>query len=316
MSEALAAAPVPAIELIPLPPAAAVPQADDSPVGWLVKQAESALKDSDFDRASAYFEKMLVLARGKPELLLFGHLRLASLHAARRDYAKLKRHFLKAIALDPDDAELRFRLGEAVLALGKRREAVAAFRSAVERAPQVAEYHRRYAEGLLRLGRHDDAEAAFRRALAVEPNDLPLLRGLALLLIERDAFAEAEEFLRKALSLAPGDKELLSTFSLLQFTRKPEPKPLPSSAPLTKKTRLKHGDYTHVVVDNVEWIEDEDRHQAYKSYCKAHRDQPLTFPQWLTLDEEMLCLLFWSSLRDLAPAEAKRLAELEQQLRS
>ena len=135
------------------------------PLFWLYQRAEEEFAKRVFDKATPIYEKMLELGRGRKEIQLFVHLRLAKIYALERRFSKLKKHFLSAIAMEPENARLRFELGQALTEIGKLREAVNAFRCAVERDPEVSTYHMHYAMSLSKLGSFQPAEIAFRRAL-------------------------------------------------------------------------------------------------------------------------------------------------------
>jgi len=93
--------------------------------------------------------------------------------------------------------------GEALLARGQAREALACFRQALALAPQLPPLHANLGKALGALGRHDDAEAAFRRAMALDAQaaEFPFLLGNLLLGCGRTA--EAMDCFRQTVERTP-----------------------------------------------------------------------------------------------------------------
>jgi len=75
----------------------------------------------------------------------------------------------KAAMLLAGDAEAHSNLGNALLDLGRLKEAAASYRRALEIAPQFAEAHSNLGNSLQGLGQFDDAVAQYQRALQIKP---------------------------------------------------------------------------------------------------------------------------------------------------
>jgi tetratricopeptide (TPR) repeat protein len=75
----------------------------------------------------------------------------------------------KAAMLLPGDAEAHSNLGNALLDLGRLKEASASYRRALEIAPEFAEAHSNLGNALQGLGQFDDAVAQYQRALQIKP---------------------------------------------------------------------------------------------------------------------------------------------------
>jgi tetratricopeptide (TPR) repeat protein len=75
----------------------------------------------------------------------------------------------KAAMLLPGDAEAHSNLGNALLDLGRLKEAAASYRRALEIAPEFAEAHSNLGNALQGLGQFDDAVAQYQRALQIKP---------------------------------------------------------------------------------------------------------------------------------------------------
>lgn len=138
------------------------------------------------------------------------HLAYMLSHVARnwyeRDWAKAEVLLRKALALKPDDAELRNSLGYVLGKLGRRAEEKEAYEAAARRGSK-------YARGNLaivlaneafeasRRGDTTTAEAKYRAALAQDPDNKYSRFRLGELLAEQDRFSEAREHLERAQEL-------------------------------------------------------------------------------------------------------------------
>src|SRR5258707_5269214 len=120
------------------------PESRSVSLDWLVDRARKAVQDEKYDQAIPALEKMLLLGRGRTDILLFAHLHLAKIYGLFKNYRKLKKHFLSAISLEPENADLRLQLGENLALMDKPREALAAFRATIEREPNNPQFLCRY----------------------------------------------------------------------------------------------------------------------------------------------------------------------------
>jgi tetratricopeptide (TPR) repeat protein len=73
----------------------------------------------------------------------------------------------RSAELEPRHAEVHFNLGNALYALGKKREAVTCFQQAVRLEPDYVEAWNNLGNALSDTGQHGDAVAAYKRALAL-----------------------------------------------------------------------------------------------------------------------------------------------------
>jgi Flp pilus assembly protein TadD len=78
----------------------------------------------------------------------------------------------------PDDPDLHHDLAGALLAPGDLDQALRHSRRAVELDPASARFHCMHGAVLLALGRHREAAAAYRRALETDPDMLPAIHAL------------------------------------------------------------------------------------------------------------------------------------------
>ncbi|WP_170191859.1 tetratricopeptide repeat protein [Saccharothrix syringae] len=96
------------------------------------------------------------------------------------------------------------RRGQALLDLGRHREAEAQFRTALAASPGDPVTHTLLAQALLRQQRYDEARDHSRAALAADPEHVPAHSALAASLGGLEQLPEALEVVRRALDLAPG----------------------------------------------------------------------------------------------------------------
>ncbi len=117
---------------------------------------------------------------------------------------------------DLSDA-LQFNRGNVLKALGRRDEAIAAFRRTV--AINQDNLHAWYNLGLLLQGGDDAAaaEVAYRRALALDPRYRPARNNLAVLLHGQGRLDEAEALLRALFAEAPDDPDPLCNLANLLY---------------------------------------------------------------------------------------------------
>jgi len=115
-----------------------------------------------------------------------------------------------ARSLDPALPEVDVTVGETLLATGRAKEAVQAFRRAL--AANADDF-----QALLGLGRasdsaHEDsqAEAAFRKAIVLQPSSFAAYNQLGGFFADRGRWTDAAAMFRKAASLAPDSYRALS----------------------------------------------------------------------------------------------------------
>jgi 2-polyprenyl-3-methyl-5-hydroxy-6-metoxy-1,4-benzoquinol methylase/tetratricopeptide (TPR) repeat protein len=111
--------------------------------------------------------------------------------------------YRRALAINPDYAEVHFNLGMLAMIQGRHDEAIKSLRRAVEIKPDFAQAHRTLGAELGRLAEFDSAESSYRRALAIEPQSEGILCELAMILRAQDKAPEALGLLMPSLKGAP-----------------------------------------------------------------------------------------------------------------
>ncbi|HEY1930775.1 MAG TPA: tetratricopeptide repeat protein [Acetobacteraceae bacterium] len=183
----------------------------------LLRRAREHLRAGRPTHAEALAEVALSWDAGSDAAMaVLGHTALL-----RGDHARAAALLAPAVAKRADAARCHD-LGRALVGLGRRADAVGAFRQAAELAPQDGAVANDLGVVLAELGRVADAEAAFRRAVAVQPGSAEARDNLATAMSQLGRPGEAAalpmpppepESLEAAIALRPDDVELRRSFA-------------------------------------------------------------------------------------------------------
>jgi tetratricopeptide (TPR) repeat protein len=207
------------------PSLAGSPAADAASRGWAFLQA------GDLRTAEREFSSALrTTAAFYPAETSLGYLELA-----RKDAKAALVHFDRALEMSArkDDVPALVGRGQALIALNRDAEAVAAFESAIAADPSQTELARRVEvlkfrtaeQGLARArdaargGRLDEAAQAYAAAIASSPDSAFLYRELAAVERQKGNPDAALEHFRKAAELDPGDAKTLAQIGELLEAR-------------------------------------------------------------------------------------------------
>ena len=130
----------------------------------------------------------------------------------RGDYDQASEKYRETLAIDPDFVMAHGGLGEALFAMERYEEAVAAATAALDLGPDArirGALHRLLGRSNRALRRFDSAERHFRSAMELEPQDAAPLFELSRLRREQQRREEAEDYLRRARELLPSDTSAL-----------------------------------------------------------------------------------------------------------
>ncbi len=127
---------------------------------------------------------------------------LAELRGQPLDAVKSYR---RAIQLDAEHVDARFRLGNVLLDLAQAQEAVPHLRWLAERHPAYVAVLVDLARGLDQLGQQDEAEQLLARARGLGTNHPDTWLESGILALRREQYEQAESWLRRACALSPGD---------------------------------------------------------------------------------------------------------------
>jgi Flp pilus assembly protein TadD len=127
------------------------------------------------------------------------------------------RHYRGEIAKTPDDPELHYRLGNALLDLGNYREAFKAYQRAVQLRPDYANAYANLGLALRRMGNLKAASGAYMRALDLKPDDAITLNNLAAVTMETKDWERMRWCYGRLLELEPGNLEYAGTYAALLY---------------------------------------------------------------------------------------------------
>jgi tetratricopeptide (TPR) repeat protein len=133
-------------------------------------------------------------------------------------------HFRQALQINPRYAAAQNDLGLALFQMGQRDEAITHLRQASQINPQDAKIHDHLGNALLSLGRMDEAIIQFRQALQINPKDADAENDLGFALFQIGQKDEAITHLRQALQINPHDmkRENNLGYALFQIGQRDE----------------------------------------------------------------------------------------------
>lgn len=141
------------------------------------------------------------------------------------DWPDAERWTLRAVQMDPNNADAWYSLGRVRYHDQRFADALACFQKALTLAPKNVKIENNIGLAYEAMNRADDAIAAYRQAIAWqdpsapgEMNEQPLL-NLSIVLLHRGELDEAEQLLRRAVPLAPRDPRVHEQLGHLYLQR-------------------------------------------------------------------------------------------------
>jgi tetratricopeptide (TPR) repeat protein len=228
----VAPAPVVTAPRFPDYPRPGVPAAyADSPAAANASRGWAFLQAGDLRKAEDEF----VLALRSMPAFYPAETSLGYVELARKDAIAALGHFDRALALNPQHADVSALIGrgQALLALNRERDALAAFEAAIAADPAQTDLvrhvevlkFRNVEQGLARArdaarsGRFDEAADAYRTAIASSPDSPFLYRELAGVERQTGNADRALEHYRKAVELDPSDARSIAQIGELLEAR-------------------------------------------------------------------------------------------------
>ena len=135
------------------------------------------------------------------------HTNLGRLFVKEGRLEEAERQYLAAIAINPEEEDLRYNYGNLLMREGHFAEAETQYRIALQTAPQKAEIHNNLGFSLNKQHRTDEAIGEFQRAIQLKPGDPDAYYNLGTALMARHQVDEAVAAYQKALQLRP-DSEM------------------------------------------------------------------------------------------------------------
>ena len=174
----------------------------------------------------------------------------------------------KAVDLKPDLADAHNNLGKVLFDRGERSAAEAELRKAIELNPGLADGHYFFGILLKERGVTDGAESEFRKAIQLKPGYPEAHNFLGLLLYQRGEASEAEKEYRKAVELRPGYPEPHNNLGLI-FRK--QGKPAEAETEYRKAVELRPG-YANANLNLVSLLNEEGRFPETLAAAKHWRD--------------------------------------------
>jgi protein O-GlcNAc transferase len=135
---------------------------------------------------------------------LFDPLHLSGVIAyQKRNYDEAIALFGRALRVDPKSALCEMRLGLALAATGRHREAEAHYRSSARRDGKIPETWNNLAVTLKALGQMTEAAECYQKAIALKPDYYDAIDRLGALLADLRGLAAGLPFFRRAVELKP-----------------------------------------------------------------------------------------------------------------
>jgi tetratricopeptide (TPR) repeat protein len=175
--------------------------ADPKLVGASIFLSALLIDKKQFDEAGKVARAGIAGAKGTPEL----HINLASALHGAGDHATAAKAYGNAVALKPDDAELRLWHAQELLDAGDKDGAAKAFKGALAKAKTNASILALVGLGLKDSGDFPGCVAAFDQAIGVKAQ-APLLTERALCKQAGNDAAGARKDLDEAIKLEPSSK--------------------------------------------------------------------------------------------------------------
>ena len=192
-------------------------QAEDS--GSLAARATESRRRGENEEALDLCRRALALDPDDAQVL---HL-IGSLELERGNGEAAYRFLEAAVARDSFSAPAQETLAEAAAATGRFEMAAVALKRVVEAIPGNLAALGNLGSVLLRLDRRDEAAAAFEQALAMEPRSVPVLCNLAILRAEAGDYEAARALYGRVFEAAPDDAEAYHDYSRIKTFQPGDP---------------------------------------------------------------------------------------------
>jgi predicted O-linked N-acetylglucosamine transferase (SPINDLY family) len=180
-------------------------------------EAAAAQRRGDFADAAALYAQALAAQPDNADVLG----KLAAAKLGQRAWREAEGLYRRALALaQPQDAEWRSGLGQALHEQGRMAEAIAALRQACDDDPFLPEPLIALGQALAADDQGEAAEASYRAALEIDPHAGAAHLGLGILLAKRGAAEPALASLLRATQLLPGSALAWREYAVLLGDRR------------------------------------------------------------------------------------------------
>lgn len=177
------------------------------------------LKKGELDRASQLYDQILI---DDPKSVR-GLQGRAVIFERQGRYEESAQTLLKALALDGSDAVARFNLGVSYDHLGRKDDAIVAYREVIKSKGDHFEAHYHLGTALWEQRKFTEARDALIRASEIRPDDASTRRMLGFVFEALNELDQSEVAFRKALEINPSDiGSRVSLGAVLMAKKRPE----------------------------------------------------------------------------------------------
>jgi tetratricopeptide (TPR) repeat protein len=159
--------------------------------------AEVCFNNANYDHALEYAEKALAINPENAEL----HNNLGLILHMTGRFEEAMMHFQKAIDVQPDQAEVYYNLGMVLKEKGRLNEAIANYEKAIHLSPSNADAYVNLGIVFREIGQIDEAIVNYRKALELNPKNIDTYVNLGIALREIGQLNEAIFCFQKALQI-------------------------------------------------------------------------------------------------------------------
>ncbi len=125
------------------------------------------------------------------------------------DFDKAIKKYQKVIALNTDDAEAYFNLGNLFGNKGGYDKAIEAYQKAIALKPDYEEAYNKIGVSFVNKGDYDKAIVAFQKVIALKPDFEKAYSNLGILFAKNCEYEKAIEAYQKAIALKPDDEKVI-----------------------------------------------------------------------------------------------------------
>ncbi|MCF6286694.1 MAG: tetratricopeptide repeat protein, partial [Candidatus Hydrogenedentes bacterium] len=127
------------------------------------------------------------------------------------------RYYQDEVAKSPEDAELHYRLGNALLDMGRNQDAYLAYQKAVQHKPDHANAYANLGLTMRKLGNLKAAVGAYARALDINPADKDTLNNLAFVAELTEDWERARWCYGELYALEPENMEYIGAYAAVLY---------------------------------------------------------------------------------------------------
>ena len=159
-----------------------------------------------YDVALEYFSKAITINQSNGVEDPLPYIAIAKTYSRDGEFFIAAVNGEKAIAINPDDADAYYNMGNVYLNLGKNTEAIATYKKSIAIKPTKYAAYMRMAFAYRKLKKYPEALAAYKKCVALKPDDVDAYLHLGSAYDKLEQYQEALAAYKKAIALKPTGK--------------------------------------------------------------------------------------------------------------